>query len=236
VLKFEYRMVSHSTEIAPSILGADFSRLGEEIRAVERGGATVLHVDVMDGHFVPNISIGVPVVASLRKATSLPLDVHLMIEEPERYVEAFAAAGAARILVHQEATPHLDRALALIREQGAEAGAVINPATPVVMLNEVLDRVDTVLVMSVNPGFGGQKFISGVYGKIRELCALRSRYNYSYRIEVDGGVGPDNTAALVAAGVDTLVAGTSVFQSDDPAGAVRNLREIAAASVAQRLA
>ena len=229
-------MVSHPIEIAPSILGADFSRLGDEIRAVERGGATVLHVDVMDGHFVPNISIGVPVVASLRKATSLPMDVHLMIDEPERYIEAFAAAGAARILVHQEATPHLDRALALIREQGAEAGAVINPSTPVVMLSEVLDRVDTVLVMSVNPGFGGQKFISGAYGKIRELRELRSRYNYGYRIEVDGGVGPDNVASLVAVGVDTLVAGTSVFRSQDPAEAVRDLWNIATTSVAQRSA
>jgi ribulose-phosphate 3-epimerase len=228
-------MKSHPIEIAPSILAADFSRLGEEILAVERGGAAVLHVDVMDGHFVPNISIGVPVVASLSKATSLPLDVHLMIEAPERYIEAFAAAGAARILVHEEATPHLDRALSLIRERGAEAGVVINPATPVSMLSEVLDCVDTVLVMSVNPGFGGQKFIPGAYGKIRELRELRSRYNHSYRIEVDGGVGLDNAAELVAAGAETLVAGTSVFQTADPAAAVRNLYKLALESLAQRL-
>src|SRR5215831_9341502 len=144
-------------EIAPSILASNFARLGEEMRVVEQGGADMIHVDVMDGHFVPNITIGVPVVASLRKATRLPLDVHLMIENPEQYIEAFVRAGANRVLVHQEATPHLDRALAMIREAGAEAGAVINPATPVEMLGDVLDKVDTVLVMSVNPGFGGQK-------------------------------------------------------------------------------
>src|SRR5579862_3602923 len=153
-------------EIAPSVLASNFARLGDEIKAVEQGGAEVIHVDVMDGHFVPNISIGIPVVASLRKATRLPLDVHLMIERPEEYIEEFVQAGANRVLVHQEATVHLDRALAMIRELGAEAGVVINPATPVAMLGEILDRVDTVLVMSVNPGFGGQKFISGSIEKI----------------------------------------------------------------------
>jgi ribulose-phosphate 3-epimerase len=226
-------MLSHPIEIAPSILAADFSRLDAEIAAVVQGGATVLHVDVMDGHFVPNISIGVPVVASLRKATRLPLDVHLMIEAPERYIEMFAAAGAARILVHQEATPHLDRALSAIRERGAEAGAVINPATPVAMLVEILDRVDTVLVMSVNPGFGGQKFIPGAYAKIRELYERRQRDNFKYRIEVDGGVGTENIAELVAAGAETLVAGTSVFHHPDPAAAVRNLLELAMRSSQQ---
>lgn len=220
-------MTSHPIEIAPSILAADFARLGAQIAAVEQGGATVLHVDVMDGHFVPNISIGVPVVASLRKATSLPLDVHLMIDQPERYIEAFAKAGAARILVHQEATPHLDRALSAIRELGAEAGAVINPATPVFMLGEILGRVDTVLVMSVNPGFGGQKFIPDAYAKIRELRERRERGNFSYRIEVDGGVDTGNIADLVAAGAETLVAGTSIFHGGDPAAAVRNLLNIA---------
>ena len=175
-------------EIAPSILASNFAKLGEEIRTVEQGGADVLHVDVMDGHFVPNISIGIPVVASLRKATRLPLDVHLMIENPEEYIEEFVRAGANRVLVHQEATVHLDRALAMIREHGAEAGAVINPATPVVMLTEVLDKVDTVLVMSVNPGFGGQKFIPGAFEKIRHLNEWRARYNANFRIEVDGGV------------------------------------------------
>ena len=169
----------HPVEIAPSILAADFASLGEGIRAVERGGATLLHVDVMDGHFVPNISIGVPVVASLRKATRLPLDVHLMIESPELYIQAFAEAGADMISVHQEATPHLDRALAMIREHGCQPGAVINPATPVSMLSEVLGMVDHVLVMSVNPGFGGQKFIPGALGKIRELKRIREGYNQS---------------------------------------------------------
>ena len=152
-------------EIAPSILAADFAKLGEEVRVVEEAGADVIHVDIMDGHFVPNISLGIPVVASLRKATRLPLDVHLMIEQPELYIEAFISAGANRVLVHQEATVHLDRALGMIREHGAEAGAAINPATPVGMLSEVLDKVDTVLVMTVNPGFGGQKFIANTYGK-----------------------------------------------------------------------
>src|ERR1700678_1243548 len=170
-------------EIAPSILASNFARLGEEIRTVEQAGADVIHVDVMDGHFVPNISIGIPVVESLRKATRLPLDVHLMIERPEEYIEDFVRAGATRVLVHQEATAHLDRALAMIREAGAEAGAVINPATPVLMLTDVLDKVDTVLVMSVNPGFGGQKFIRGALEKIRQLNQWRARYNASFRSE-----------------------------------------------------
>jgi ribulose-phosphate 3-epimerase len=228
-------MNRHPIEIAPSILAANFSALGEEIRAVEHAGAAVLHVDVMDGHFVPNISIGVPVVASLRKATSLTLDVHLMIERPEQYIGAFAKAGADRILVHQEATVHLDRLLAAIRELGAEAGAVINPATPVAMLAEILDRVDTVLVMSVNPGFGGQKFIPGALEKIAQLKQMRARYNYSFRIEVDGGVGPENIAELVLAGAETLVAGTSIFHTPDPGGAVRRMRQLAGDAVAQKV-
>src|SRR6266849_733048 len=178
----------HLVEIAPSILAADFASLGEGIRAVERGGATLLHVDVMDGHFVPNISIGVPVVASLRKATRLPLDVHLMIENPEQYIPLLAEAGADMISVHQEATPHLDRALSMIREHGCKRGAVINPATPVMMLSEVLGKVDHVLVMSVNPGFGGHAFIPEATEKIRELRNIRERHHYSYRIEVDGGI------------------------------------------------
>src|SRR5271170_1532210 len=192
-------------EIAPSILASNFARLGDEIRSVEAGGAEVIHVDVMDGHFVPNISIGIPVVASLRKATRLPLDVHLMIERPEEYVEEFVRAGASRVLVHQEATVHLDRVLAMIREQGAEAGAVINPATPVVMLSDVLHSVDTVLVMSVNPGFGGQKFIANAYEKIRQLNQMRARYNAAFRIEVDGGVESENIEALAQAGANTFV-------------------------------
>ncbi len=222
-------------EIAPSILAADFARLGEEIRAVEEGGADVIHVDVMDGHFVPNISIGIPVVASLRKATRLPLDVHLMIESPEEYIERFIEAGANRVLVHQEATPHLDRALAMIREQGAEAGAVINPATPVPMLAEVLDKVDTVLVMSVNPGFGGQKFIPNTFEKIRQLNQWRARYNAGFRIEVDGGVDLDNIAALAQAGANTFVAGTSIFHTNDPAAATRQMRKLASAAFSQKV-
>lgn len=228
-------MTSPPIEIAPSILAANLTSLGDEVRKVEEGGAAVIHVDVMDGHFVPNISIGVPVVESLRKTTRLPLDVHLMIERPEEYIAAFARAGADRILIHQEATVQLDRALAMIREQGAEAGAAINPATPVAMLGEVLDRVDTVLVMSVNPGFGGQKFIPASLGKIRELKELRSRYNYRFRIEVDGGVGPENAAELVAAGVSTLVAGTSIFHTPDPSSAVRRMRELAREALTQKV-
>ncbi|MCU1341946.1 MAG: ribulose-5-phosphate 3-epimerase [Candidatus Acidoferrum typicum] len=224
----------HLVEIAPSILAADFACLGDGIRAVERGGATLLHVDVMDGHFVPNISIGVPVVASLRKATRLPLDVHLMIENPEQYIPLFAEAGADMISVHQEATPHLDRALSMIREHGCKPGAVINPATPVSMLSEVLGSLDHVLVMSVNPGFGGQKFIPGALEKIRQLKLARERYNLTFRIEVDGGVGPENVTELVRSGAEILVAGTSIFHTQDPAEAVRSLKQMAGGALAQR--
>ncbi|HXX45980.1 MAG TPA: ribulose-phosphate 3-epimerase [Candidatus Acidoferrales bacterium] len=222
-------------EIAPSILAANFSRLGDEIRAVEQGGADVIHVDVMDGHFVPNISIGVPVVQSLSKATRLPLDVHLMIERPEKYIEEFVRAGASRVLIHEEATVHLDRALGMIRESGAEAGAVINPATPVTMLAEVLNKVDTVLVMSVNPGFGGQKFIPGALEKIRQLNQWRARYNGAFRIEVDGGVDADNVAELAQAGANTFVAGTSIFHIPDPAAATRQLRRLATEAISQKV-
>ena len=224
----------YPVEIAPSILAADFASLGEAIRAVERGGATLLHVDVMDGHFVPNISIGVPVVASLRKATRLPLDVHLMIERPELYIQAFAEAGADMISVHQEATPHLDRAISMIREHGCQSGAVINPATPVSTLSEVLGHVDHVLVMSVNPGFGGQKFIPGALEKIRELKRIREAYNHLFRIEVDGGVGPDNVADLVRAGAEILVAGTSIFHTPNAAEAVRSMKQMAGGALAQK--
>jgi ribulose-phosphate 3-epimerase len=228
-------MAYNGVQIAPSILAANLASLGEEIRAVERGGARMLHVDVMDGHFVPNISIGVPVVASLRKATQLTLDVHLMIETPERYIEAFAEAGADMISVHQEATPHLDRALAAIRELGREAGAVINPATPVALLSEVLEKADYVLVMSVNPGFGGQTFLPGALEKIRELKDLRARYNHTFRIEVDGGIGPENVVQTVRAGADILVAGTSIFHTSDPAAAVRQMRHLASEALAQKV-
>lgn len=222
-------------EIAPSILASNFARLGDEISMVEQAGAEVIHVDVMDGHFVPNISIGIPVVESLRKATRLPLDVHLMIERPEEYIERFVRAGATRVLVHEEATVHLDRALAMIREHGAEAGAVINPATPVVMLSEVLDKLDTVLVMSVNPGFGGQKFITGAFEKIRQLNQWRARYNASFRIEVDGGVDSGNIAELAQAGANTFVAGSSIFHASDPAGATRQLRKLAVEALSHKV-
>ena len=222
-------------EIAPSILASNFAKLGEEVRAVEEGGADVIHVDVMDGHFVPNISIGIPVVKSLRKATRLPLDVHLMIEQPETYIAEFVRAGADRVLIHQEATVHLDRALAMIREQGAQAGAAINPATPVAMLTEVLDKVDTVLVMSVNPGFGGQKFIPGAIEKIRQLNQWRARYNASFRIEVDGGVDLENLAELAQAGANTFVAGTSIFHKPDPAAATRQMRKLATEALSQKV-
>jgi ribulose-phosphate 3-epimerase len=221
-------------EIAPSILAANFAKLGDDVRIVEEAGADVIHVDIMDGHFVPNISLGIPVLASLRKATRLPLDVHLMIEQPELYIEDFIRAGGSRILVHQEATVHLDRALAMIRELGAEAGAAINPATPVSMLSEVLDKVDTVLVMTVNPGFGGQKFIPNTYEKIRQLNQMRARYNASFRIEVDGGVEPENTAELAQAGANTFVAGTSIFHTADPAAATRQLKKLATQALSQR--
>jgi ribulose-phosphate 3-epimerase len=227
--------VTYSVEIAPSILAADFACLGDGIRAVERGGAAMLHVDVMDGHFVPNISIGVPVVASLHKATRLPLDVHLMIEAPEQYIQAFAEAGADMISVHEEATAHLDRALAMIREHGCQPGAVINPATPVSALSEIFGKVDHILVMSVNPGFGGQKFIRGALGKIRELKRIRESYNHSFRIEVDGGVGPDNVADLVRAGAEILVAGTSIFHTPDAAEAVRAMKRTADGALAQKV-
>jgi ribulose-phosphate 3-epimerase len=227
--------VPSPVSIAPSILAADFASLGEAVRAVERGGAEEIHVDVMDGHFVPNISIGVPVVKSLRKATRLPLDVHLMIENPEQFIPAFAEAGADMISVHQEATPHLDRALEMIRERGRLAGAVVNPATPVSLLADVMDRVDYVLVMSVNPGFGGQGFLPHSLDKLRELKEMRERYNVSFRIQVDGGIVLENVADVVRAGAQILIAGTSIFHTSDPAAAVQSMRQIAAGALAQRV-
>jgi len=227
--------VQPAIEIAPSILAADFACLGDAIRGMEGAGVSMLHVDVMDGHFVPNISIGVPVVASLRKATRLTLDVHLMIENPEQYIEAFAAAGADMISVHQEATPHLDRALAMIREHGCRPGAVVNPATPVQMLSEVLDKVDHVLIMSVNPGFGGQVFLPGAIEKIRQLRQMRERHHQNFLIEVDGGIGTENAAELVRAGAQILVAGTSIFHTPDPAAAVRAILHQASEAQVQKV-
>jgi len=203
-------------ELAASILSADFARLGEQVSAATEGGATVVHFDVMDGHFVPNITIGPPVLKSLRAATKLPIDCHLMIENPDQYVPDFAAAGADWISVHQEACRHLDRSLHLIQSHGMRAGVVINPATPVDTLSEVLDVVDYVLVMSVNPGFGGQKFIPSSLHKIRKLAELRRERGLNFRIEVDGGIGLDTVAEVVQAGAEILVAGNAVFGTGDP--------------------
>jgi ribulose-phosphate 3-epimerase len=203
-------------ELAPSILSADFARLADEVTLAVEGGATLLHVDVMDGHFVPNITIGPPVVASLRKATELPLDVHLMIENPDQYIPAFADAGADWISVHQEATRHLNRSLDLVRKHGCKTGVVINPATPVETLGEVLDMVDFVLVMSVNPGFGGQKFIPGSLEKIRTLATMRNAGGANFRIEVDGGIALDTIGDVVRAGAEILVAGNAVFGRGNP--------------------
>ncbi len=222
-------------EIAPSILSADFARLAEQVQAAAEGGASLLHVDVMDGHFVPNITIGPPVVASLRKATDLPLDVHLMIENPDRYVPAFVDAGADWISVHQEATVHLHRTLELIRARGARVGVVINPATPVETLSEVLDMVDFVLVMSVNPGFGGQKFIPGSVRKVERLAALRAERNPALRIEVDGGITLDTIGKVVRAGAEVLVAGNAVFGAGDPKTNTQKLLKAALEATLQRV-
>ena len=203
-------------ELAPSILSADFAWLAEQVRAASEGGGTVIHVDVMDGHFVPNLTVGPPLVKSLRKATKLPLDCHLMIENPDQFIAEFVEAGADWISVHQEACRHLNRTLHLIRSHDALAGVVINPATPVETLSEVLDIVDYVLVMSVNPGFGGQKFIPETVRKIRRLADLRSQRGLNYRIEVDGGIGLDTVAEVVRAGAEILVAGNAVFGQGDP--------------------
>jgi ribulose-phosphate 3-epimerase len=216
-----------TVRIAPSILSADFTILGQQIAAAERGGADLIHVDVMDGHFVPNLSIGVPVVRSIRKVATVPLDVHLMIEEPDRYVDAFVKAGAAMISVHLEVLPHLHRTLQAIKELGAKAGVAINPSTPVGSLEEVAGMVDHVLVMSVNPGFGGQTFIPRSESKIRAVRTLLDRQGNAAPIEVDGGVDTSNAARLVEAGATILVAGTSIFGTGDPERAVRDLRTAA---------
>ena len=203
-------------ELAPSILSANFGHLADQVQAAAKGGATVIHVDIMDGHFVPNITIGPLVVRSLRKVTDLPLDCHLMIENPDQYIPDFAEAGADWISVHQEATRHLNRTLHLIRSHGALAGVVINPATPVETLSEVLDIVDYVLVMSVNPGFGAQKFIPAAVHKIRKLAELRAQRRLNYRIEIDGGIDTETVGEVVRAGAEILVAGNAVFGHGDP--------------------
>src|SRR5580692_7042774 len=222
-------------ELAPSILSADFAHLATQVQAAAEGGAGVIHVDVMDGHFVPNITIGPPVVRSLRKVTELPLDCHLMIENPDEYIADFVEAGADWISIHQEACRHLNRTLHLIRSHGAQAGVVINPATPVDTLSEVLDIADYVLVMSVNPGFGGQKFIPGALHKIRKLAELRRQKNLNYRIEVDGGVGLDTVAEVVQAGAEILVAGNAVFGKGDPTDNAAKLLKAATEAKLQKV-
>jgi ribulose-phosphate 3-epimerase len=209
-------------KIAPSILSADFAALGEAVARVEAGGADQLHVDVMDGRFVPNITIGLPVLESIRKRTRLPLDVHLMIVEPERYIEAFVRAGADLVTVHVEACPHLNRTLNQIREAGARAGVALNPSTPPEAIEWVLDYLDLILVMSVNPGFGGQPFISSSYAKVRQVKTLVGKR--PIEVSVDGGVNKEKAGALAQAGASTLVAGSAIYGAQDPAQAVRDLR------------
>lgn len=218
-------MNGRTIDIAPSLLSADFSRLNEEISAVKRGGATVLHVDVMDGHFVPNLTVGLPVVKSLARATDLPIDAHLMISEPGRYAQQFVEAGARMVSVHVEADAHLHRTLSAIKAAGAQAGVVLNPATPIESLGEALPFADYVLVMSVNPGFGGQKFIATSVDKVRRLRRMIEERKLETRIEIDGGIDLENIASVVAAGAEIIVAGSAIFGAADPEAAVRQLRE-----------
>jgi ribulose-phosphate 3-epimerase len=212
--------------IAPSILSADFSRLGEEIKAVEKAGADIIHVDVMDGHFVPNITIGPPVVSSVRKITDLPLDVHLMISDADRYIESFARAGADWITVHVEACPHLHRTIGRIKELGKKAGAVLNPATPLISLDEILGDIDLVMLMSVNPGFGGQSFIRSSLKKIEKLRNMIEERGVEVGIEIDGGVSPATIGDITAAGANIFVAGSAVFGQQDYAKVIQEMKTV----------
>lgn len=222
-------------EVLPSILAADFARLGEQIASVERDGASMIHVDVMDGHFVPNFTLGPPVVESIRKITRAKLDVHLMISDPDRYAPVFIQAGADHILVHQEVCPHLDRTLRMIRSEGALAGVVINPGTPVALLEDVLELVDHVLIMSVNPGFGGQVFLPHSLRKVRELHRRRSQMGLQFMIEIDGGVTVENVGSVAQAGCDWIVAGSSIFHTADPGSAYREMKKAAIDAVTMRV-
>jgi ribulose-phosphate 3-epimerase len=213
--------------IAPSILSADFAVLGEAVAAVERGGADLIHVDVMDGHFVPNITIGPPVVRSIKRVAHVPLDVHLMITDPDRYIEAFVDAGAAMISVHVEVLPHLHRTVHAIQALGAKAGVVLNPSTPVVALEQIAGDVDYVLVMSVNPGFGGQTFIPRSESKVKEVRALLDRAANSAPVEIDGGIDRQNVGSVVSAGARIIVAGSALFHTPDPERATRELKAAA---------
>ncbi|MCA0990182.1 ribulose-phosphate 3-epimerase [Pseudalkalibacillus hwajinpoensis] len=212
-------------KIAPSILASDFARLGEEVKDVEAAGADYIHVDVMDGHFVPNITIGAPIVRALRPVTSLPLDVHLMIENPDQYIEEFAEAGADILTVHAEACPHLHRTIQLIKSKGVKAGVVINPATPVDAIKHVIEDVDLVLLMTVNPGFGGQAFIDRVLSKITETKQLADSLGVSPEIEVDGGVNAETARACIEAGATVLVAGSAIYSQSDRKAAIEQIRQ-----------
>ena len=212
-------------EIAPSILSADFTKLGQQIEIVERAGASLLHVDVMDGRFVPNITVGLPVVKAISRATQLPIDAHLMIVEPGRYAEQFVQAGAQMVSIHIEADAHLHRTLSVIRAAGAQAGIAINPATPLSALDEALKFADYVLLMSVNPGFGGQTFIPESLDKVRRLRKMIDERGLTARIEIDGGIDAENVAEVASAGAEIIVSGSAIFGAPDPAAALRGLRE-----------